>query len=246
MWPLLLNAALIGAYIQQAGAAFRQRDVRFLMELFWNWQSSPLTRPRLERIHNNQIKRALSDLVSSGFASQRDTTYKLTRAGILHALNQIRQAGLEGRFEEFLFCRFFLKSYHERIFRLIEQDTPMPLAFRSEVRELFDTAKLERAKREALKRERQYFEDRISETENAVRFVESGLKSKTPLPEIVQEIERRFPYELNFQRPLSQLMNVTESSLLVSELTEGNRLRMKELWRHYCNQIDAQLSFLGK
>ena len=158
MWDISLSSALIGAHLQKNEKGFRQRDVKFLMELFWNWQSSFLNRKQLENIHNNQIKRNLHGLVGDSWANllgkKGPPTYKLTRSGIIGLLKKIREEGLTDRFESFLFARYFFRTYKNRFANMVEKTgAPMPLSFRQEIEDLLDVKNLEREKKGNVEKE---------------------------------------------------------------------------------------------
>lgn len=247
MWWLLLNAAVVGAHVQNGGEHFRQRDIRFLMDLFWNWQTSPIARERLEKVHNNQIKRALHTLTQEGFAQEigQSKTYRVTRSGLIHGVTEIRREGLEGSFECFLFARFFFARYHGHIAGLVEKNgSPLPLSFRMEIKDLFDVTKFEREKKSRLHSEISYYRARISETQAAVDFVRRELKKGAKLKDIAAEMERKYPYELNAQKPLTQLLAAAPIELQRSEITDGNETRIELLWKAHLALLESQVKQL--
>ena len=248
MWQITLNAALLGAHIQKKDTGFRQRDVKFLMELFWNWQSSVVSRSHMEPVHNNQMKRTLQQLVQDSMATMsrsKPPKYKLTRAGLISILEQIRNEALTGSFDAFLFGRYLFQTYRDRFSALVQNTgTNTPLAFRHEIKELLDTESLEEQKRSSLKKAIAYLKERISETEKTVNFSTKQLSQKIDLQELARQVETMFPYELNYQKPLTQLFKDLPEDLQKWELTEGNRLRIEILWKIKLRILEDQLKLL--
>lgn len=64
--------------------------------------------------------------------------------------------------------------------------------------------------------------------------------------QVVKKVEHLFPYELNYQKPLTQLFGETPEDLQKWELTEGNQFRVKLLWTHYLDLLKYQLGVLDK
>jgi hypothetical protein len=90
----------------------------------------------------------------------------------------------------------------------------------------------------------------------AVRSEESHLTSElakkllsggSPLEEVVAEIEKRYPYELNSQKPLSELLDALPLPWRREELAEIAELRSVRFWeplRQLLLQYDAILAKL--
>lgn len=249
MWISTVSAALIGAHVQKS-AGFRLRDVRFMTELFWNWQAVSFN-PSALKIHNNQIKRAMEDLVAESWATAegrgKQRKFRLTRAGLLGIIGRLRAQGLDGSFEVFLFVRYFFASYAEPISTLVQKSgAPMPLSFRNEVSELFSTQTLVNERVARTKRQIRYLKDRSAEAAQTVKLAREKLAAGEALPSIVKSIEHMLPYELNPQKPLSEVLGETPEELQKYELTEGNRMRIELLWANYMILLESQIKALDR
>ena len=92
-WSVIASdAAAIAAHARFSSRGFRQKDLRFLLELFWNWVESAMVGPSIA-IQNVQIARYLDTLAQEGFAKRlaggKSPRYRLTRVGLLECLGQI-------------------------------------------------------------------------------------------------------------------------------------------------------------
>ena len=87
-------AAVLAAQFQFQKAGFRQKDVRFLIELFSNWMEASLGDVTLP-VQNVQIARYLEQLTASGVAKKlrgkNPPRYELSRPGMGKL---IRKAGV--------------------------------------------------------------------------------------------------------------------------------------------------------
>ncbi len=249
MFDLILDSAVLGAHIQKSAAGFRQRDVRFLVDLSWNWQSSLVGRARLEKVHNTQIQRFLRKLVADAWANTSlrsdPPRFRLTRAGFLGLVRGLREHALKQGFDEFLFVRYFLESYRERIVSLTEKEgAPMPLSFRQELNELLDARDLLRRRIQSTEKEIAYWGERIRETREAVAFTRKELAKGRSWEQAVQALERAYPYELNYQKPLAILFRETPEDMQRWEIFEGNPMRIDRLWLPLKENLEGQLKLL--
>lgn len=121
----MIAAAGLAAHARAQGGGFRQRDVRFLVELFSNWLQSTLDGYVIP-LSNTQISRYLDGLVGESYLKRLNRKgypqYRLTRAGLIELLNLIVRPEVVLEKEHFLFCYTFIASYRERIWRLIEAE----------------------------------------------------------------------------------------------------------------------------
>ena len=104
-------AATIAAHASVYQDGFRQRDVRFLLQLFLNWVERTLGNSPMP-ISNTQVYRYLEDLVKEGYAkaNRRATqpVYRLTRVGLLELVNRIVNKREDNLPDQFFFLCYFL------------------------------------------------------------------------------------------------------------------------------------------
>ena len=72
---------------------------------------------------------------------------------------------------------------------------------------------------------------------------ESGLEGKS-IEDIAKLVEVKFPYELNYQKPLTELLGEVEADLQLWELTIGNVERSKQIWTIRVQNLETELAAL--
>ena len=230
---LFVAAACVGAHAQGTDG-FRQRDVKFLADLFINWTESTLHRGEVV-LRNTQIQRYLISLASEGYARQitkkNHPLYRLTRTGLLELLSRVALQPQLGRGARFFFVYYFLKNYRERLVALIaEEGKQFPPALRLEVEATLDIGEL--LSREVLhtEKELQKLRNRIADAAAASSLTTDLRKKKVEFSEIVRTVQREYPYELNSQKPLSELIGSIPEEARGWELEIGNRKRIEDMW----------------
>lgn len=227
-------AAAIAAHANFPDANFRQRDFRFLLDLFSNWVESSLS-GSFQRIQNTQIQRYLERLVEEGYAKRAVRSarpaYRLTRIGLLELLTRLSDRTPGGRPEHFLFLFYFLSNYGPRIVEVIRKEgSQFPPAMRLEIETLLDCRRLLRDEIAAVERELEKLRERRDSSLRSAEQARQMFAKDVPFPEVTAEIERRYPYDLNSQKPLSTLLQEVPKDLAQWELEIGNRKRPEQIW----------------
>ena len=231
----LVACALLAAHVQWEDRGFRQKDVRFLIELLTSWRWSADERRHRPALHNTQILRTLRHHFELGWikstTGKKQARYYLTRAGFMGFLSHLYDTALEADFATYSFLSYILQSYRDRLIKLIQKEgTSLPLPQRLEVERLLD-GPTHQAQRQKLMRERlQYWQRRIKENETIVELVRERISEGQPIEKIVLEIERRYPYEMNFAKPLTAFISEVPKDLQAWELTEGQLRRARIIW----------------
>lgn len=237
---LVLKLAVLAAQIRRRTENFRQKDVRFLYEQLWNWQSANLGEGAL-RLHNTQIGRFLDGLVGASLARIRGRrphpAYALTSTGVFSLVRSIRDGALEGSHPEFLLIVHFFSSYGERL---------LELANTQELRALVSVKPLLEGRKSRLEREIAYWKTRVREIQEVARDAKTRLAAHEPAETIVRDIARTHPYELGHQKSLMEVFDETDRPLMVWELVEGNHLRIKQLWEPRIRLLEAELGVLKR
>lgn len=229
--PIIL-AGIVSAHFASNETGFRLRDVRFYVELFSNWLAyfSPSATLGAQ---NTQISRYLSELEKGGFLKRkgREKRYVLTRVGILEALQRFVARAERIDFPQFLFMRFFLKAYAPKLEALIERaGTAYSPAFQIEARALLDHRHFLVLHRRALDTQLKKLQSRIAETRATVDFARREYRRGAAHPDVVQAVEKKFPYQLNSQKRFSALMSDFTEADGAWELVEGNAGRVEMLF----------------
>lgn len=246
----LFDAAAIGAHARFSTQGFRQKDLRFLIELFSNWLESAMEGSSLA-VENTQIARYLAGLVKEGFAKQlggqAQPRYRLTRVGLVEHLMRLVQRRHWWPVEEFFFIYYFLESYRVRIESLIEKEGSLfPGTMKLEIRHLLDLKSFVVRQEELLDREIAKLDLRIGDCRKTSELA-ARLKRNGVTPDVIlKEIQEKVPYQLNNQKPMADLFLETPDENWIWEMEVGSQKRatrifvpMKELLLHIRGQVVA-------
>ena len=222
---VIAAAAVVGAHAQAGAEFFRQRDVRFLFELFLNWTEHGGGFRDLQ-VQNTQVARWLDQIAREGFARRvergKQPRYRLTRVGLLEMLGRMAREPHHDRLERFFFVHFFLATYRDLLTELVRgEGAQFPHAMQVELEELLDTSRLCQRQIEAAERELERLEARIRDSIGSSSLVRKMIRGGSPADEIVRAVEREFPYELNSQKPLSDVAEEMTAERLCWELDTG-------------------------
>ena len=247
---LFVAAACVGAHAN-APDGFRQREIKFLIELFSNWTESTLHRGEVS-IRATQILRYLDHLVREGYArrllKQRVPFYRLTRTGLLELLSKLAMQTEQGRGSRVLFVFYFLKNYRTRLIDLVAREGALfPRALKVELEEILDIRAFLNREIARTERELKKIDDRIHDAHAISALTTKLLKCKTPLSEVVAQVEQAYPYELNSQMPLADLIDSIPESARAWELQHGTLHRAADLWepeRHILECYHQQIKSL--
>lgn len=233
-WESFFYAAVLGAHATAAGGTFRQRDVRFLFELFSNWtESSMFLREQVAQ--NTQILRFLSTLTEEGFIKRQSKgtrpSYRLTRLGLLHCVTELTGKRSDTRPEHFFFLYYFLSSYGERIISLVAAEgSQFSSALRLELQSLLDVSELLRLELQKVENEIRRYALRKEESNRAQDITRKLFRAGRSLSEVVKEVEKQYPFELSSQKRLSALLSGFPEEIGRWEMEVGNARRAKLLW----------------
>lgn len=218
-----------------AGQGFRPRDLRFILDLLVNWVDV-MVLPDLPRWHNTQVMRVLADLVENGYARAKGTgrvkSFKLTRIGLLETIQSL--VGESGFWEirHITLVYYFLRAYRERMMELIAREgSGYSKAVQLEIESLLspDTFLRDRLKEYEVQIKRLTL--RVSEARASEAYAAKLRRQDTPVDQIVLEIARAHPYELEAQKPMSDLLSNIDVDHRLWELTQGTRHRAEDLWQ---------------
>jgi hypothetical protein len=243
--------AVLGAHVKQQKGGFRQKDARFMLELMASWRWSAEERRAFPPLHNTQISRRLTELTHLGWLKpltrSSQPRYRLSRAGLVGVLEKLRAGALNGTFEDYAFLSHLLQSYRELLLQMIEADEPalaLPLPQRLEVERILDGRGLTRERAQRLRGLIYYWRRRIEENQAIVALAKERLKGGAGLQEVIAEVERRYPYELNYAKPLTMLYAELPEELKAWELTEGQSRRAERVWAVTVRSLQAELNML--
>lgn len=230
--PLFAAAAIAAQATSTDG--FRQRDVRFFLDLFSNWLQATTGTWTLG-VHNAQVARNVELHVDAGWARRIGRTpprYQLTPAGLVDLLQRLVHRKNLARLDEFFLVFHVLDAYGERLRALVEQSGV--LASRGlavDVDELLDTGRLVARERARVARERERLARRALESRQSSLLARELAAGGHPLSAVIERVGREFPYELNSQKPLAELLAALPAPWRRIELEESAERRALGLWQ---------------
>jgi hypothetical protein len=230
---IFIASATIAAHASFIEDGFRLRDLRFFTELFLNWTEDADV--SYSALQNTQLARFTSQLVNEGFAKRGTrkeiTTFRLTRLGLLELLTRITSLSQHLRPSITLFRICFLKSYKHRLEALVAREgAHFPHSLKLELATLLDIEALVEQEIKRVEKALQRVEKRIEDAVQTSSLTKNRLATHTPFAQVVEEVESRFPYELNTAKPLRELIASIAPDQRRWELEEGNITRTRTLW----------------
>lgn len=229
----LFHAAAIAAHARFTQKGFRQKDLRFLIELFSNWVEATLEGPSLD-VENTQIARYLASLIGQGWAQQTDgkpPRYRLTRDGLMENLSRLVERTHWWPIEEFFFVHYFLDSYRDRIDALITHAGPLYTGpMKLAIGQLLDVRRLVEREEALLAMEIAKLDLRIADSRKTSLIVTTGTAKGRQPAELLQEIQEQVPYQLNNQKPLTELFRETPDENWIWEMEVGSQQRAAKIW----------------
>lgn len=236
-FEVFFSAAALSAHAVSP-TGFRQRDLKFFVELFSNWVETSL----FLSTFNTQIARYLTKLEKEGFAHRRKKgtmpVYKLTRVGMSEILRKITEEDYSSDQAQFFFVCFFIKNYRSQILNLIADEGSMfPKILQSEIENFLDIKQFITHQRKMLDKSIDRLKLRLSDAQKISIRVREGLKNSIPEEDLLSQIEHEFPYELNNQKPFSTLMRSLPPGQRRWELFHGGELRGKEIFLPLLEQL---------
>lgn len=245
---LFVNAALIATHINAKEDGFRPKDLKFYIELLSNWIESKFDGYALE-LQNTQIQRLLNQLHSEGLLDksqkQSKPTFKFKPIGLLEIISRMVHDDSLKEMEDFLFLYHVVSMYSDKMKTLILGDRNyLPSSYRIEIEHLLDVGNLIERKIAHLEVEIRRLETRINEAQKSSRMVEKLLAKGNKLEQIVEMMEKNYPYNLNNQKSMSKLFQTLSPDVQFIEMSSGAKLRADTLWVPLLNTYRAQLKLV--
>ena len=226
-------SATLAAHASFIEEGFRLRDLRFFTELFLNWVEDVET--ATHSLQNTQLARYISQLIKQGFAKKitkkNIRLFRLTRLGLLELLTRIISSTNVRQPATALFRICFVKSYRPRLAALVEREgAHFPHSLKLELAALLDLETLLQQEIKRVERALKRVDLRIDDAFKTSALTKNRLAAQVPFPQVVQEIESRYPYELNTMKPLQELIASIAPDQRRWELEEGNLIRVQTIW----------------
>jgi hypothetical protein len=224
----IVTAAVIAA--QATGSdGFRQRDVRFFIELFSNWLE-PTTGAHTLPVHNTQVQRHLNGLTKARLAQRVGRSpprFHLTPDGLVELLRRLVLRHDLMRLDEFLLVFHILDAYGARLRAMAVRGSRL---FALDLDQLVDPARLLARERERVAHERAKLAVRCEESRKTGALARAAIARAAPIDAVIREVEGRYPYELNSQKSLTELLSALPESWQREELVVNAERRADRFW----------------
>ena len=113
-FSVFINAALIASYSSFGEEGFRQKNLKFFLELFTNWMETSFAGPGPE-VQNTQISRTLSKLTEEGILKYSKESghplYSITSIGLLEIVTRLAGKNCQHELDSFFFLFHFVFSF---------------------------------------------------------------------------------------------------------------------------------------
>jgi hypothetical protein len=241
-------AACLGAQAIFSTTGFRQKDLKFLIEMFSNWVDITL-KDRVLTVHNTQIMRYLHHLVREGYAQKLSRKgqprFRLTRIGLITLLTQLVRRPTEFPLEHFFFSFHMAEAYRSQIESLVKAEgQQFPSALRIELDELFNLTRMLDDQILHVRTELKKLKQRILDSENVEKLVKKMRTEKRAIKDIANEIEKQYPYDLNSQKPLAQFYNEIPKPIADWILDVAISKRREQIWNPILHTMEKHLEVL--
>lgn len=182
-----------------------------------------------------QITRHLDALEKDGYlrrtAKGERPEFRLTRVGLLELLTRITGEVPGQPAQVFFFLYYFVRGYRERLIGLVKAEgAQFPPSLRLELEALLDSRVMLEREIRAAEKELRRLDARIHDARATAELTARLSRQGAPVSEILEEVEARFPYELNSQKPLSDLVGGIPPEHQRWELEVGTMLRRTVVW----------------
>ncbi|MCP4911601.1 MAG: hypothetical protein GY909_00670 [Oligoflexia bacterium] len=242
---LFINAALLATHANSSDG-FRQKDVKFYIELLTNWMETSFRGFGLD-IQNTQVQRILKDLSAEGILKEelvnKRPRYHFTSVGLLEITTRLVSDDSLMDLHNFYFLYHVVSLYSGKMEELlVRQRDSLPKSYKIEIKHLLNPANLIDRQIQRVNKEIDKLESRIKDAYKMSEIAEGMIKKEKPLSEIVLKIESLYPYQLNNQKKMSELFNTLSSDVQYLEITEAPKLRAKTLWEPLLKDYQSYLS----
>ena len=171
--------------------------------------------------------------------------YQYTPAGLLESVNEIVKVDGLDHLEEFFFKHHFVSFYKDQIGRLLKNESAyLPKSYEIEIKHLLNPSNLLEAQIELVEIEIEKLRFRIKDGKKQINFTNSLLAQRIPLNEILSQVEKHHPYQLNYQKNMKEFFSEMNEQMKKIELTEAPESRVNSLWQPLLNYLERYLQTL--
>ncbi len=235
---------LLGAWLNRNELGFRQKDVRFYIELINDWLASGSDFKNI-KIQNTQVMRFLDNLHSRDWlVKQNGPVYFFKNKHFILLMKEAFSIDHEGSLEIFLLQFHLASVYRDTINNLLfRRGVELSHGEKIDLDILLSPKIMAQKKSEFLRIQIKSIESRISEVKEMVHFSKVQLKDKKPL-EVVYELEKINPYKLQYYQSMGQTFKDLIPEIVERELTEHSSNRIATLWLPLKKKLESHLAII--
>lgn len=245
----IFYAALIATWLNREEKGFRQRDVKFYHDLIIDWmETCPFAKNYT--IQNTQMMRFLNTLVERQWLSIKGSNVPVYHFNNKYFMDLIKETLGQSDEDplELFFLQFHLASvYRETLSELLFiRGIELTRGQKLDLDHLLNARLLLRNQRERIEREIKKIEMRTKEVEKMIEFSRTELKIKKDPLEVVKELEKKYPYQMQYQKSMSKTFQDLHPRLRSLELTVHSEKRLETLWSPMADHLQNYLKTLEK
>jgi hypothetical protein len=161
---------------------------------------------------------------------KRPPRFWLGAEGMLGLLRKLALSPMPFRHGEFFFVFHFLDVYGGRL-RAMAERPPFDAALLAvDLAELLDPKRLVTRERKRVAVQIARLTARADEAMKTGQLARKLFAKKLPLERVISDVEAKYPYELNSQKPLRELLALLPEAWRQDELTATAERRASQLW----------------
>lgn len=244
-----INTAILAAYLNLSDKGFRQKDVKFYIELLSNWMESTFSEHGII-IQNTQVQRILNELVLENILVKtnqgKNPYYNIKPIGLIELLNRIVSSDMSSNLEDFFFLYHIVTFYNEKLEMLLDKDQiTLSQSYRTEFKFLLNKKLILEKQKQSILKEIEKLEIRIKEAKRMTEVANDLKKKGKSLNEIIKVISTNYPYQLNNQKIMMDLFKELRSDIQMHEITDGPLLRAQTLWEPLLSYYKNYMNILN-
>ncbi|MEA9355788.1 hypothetical protein SHI21_06235 [Bacteriovorax sp. PP10] len=243
----LFYSAIIATWLNREEKGFRQKDVRFYLDLILDWmESAPFAKNVV--IQNTQMMRFLEQLVEKQWLTKKNQNPPVYFFNNKHFMELIREtlSTSENDPYEVFFLQFHLASvYRESLSEMLFiRGVELSRGQKIDIEHLLNEKFLLRNQIERIELEIKKISLRQNEISKMINFSKEELSKNSDAIEVAKKLETKYPYQLQYQKSMSKAFLEIHPKLRSLELTLHSEKRMMTLWSPMENYLRAYLSTL--
>lgn len=240
-----IHAACLAVHANQKPEGFRQKDLKFFIELLLDWMETTYLSKRLV-IKNTQIQRVLNQLVEENLLKAKDHKnrphYHFTTHGLLEITSRLVDLNRLNDDQDFYFLFHFVSLYSSKMTDFILEQDQLPPSLKLEVKHLLNPQSLLEKRVIDLELKIEKLKTRMDEAQKMSELGNKLFEKGKKLSEIVETMEKQYPYQLNNQKTMTELFKDLSPDIQFIEITDAPNIRKETLWEpllsHYQDTLN--------